>query len=331
MELVGAAAGDEVDVAAEGAAELGLAAAGDDLHLADDVEAEGGLDEAGGVVVGGEAVDDEGVGEVALAVDGDALAGDGGGLGEELVGGGVGGGDARNEEREVEEVAAVVGEVRDFGLRDGGGDLAAVGFKDGRWASTLTVCAAPGLSVMGRSKAAPMVQVDGASDVREAGVVDRDFVFSDLEVGKAEATGGVGEGVRGDAGGEGSDRDGGVADEGAGGVGDAAGEGSGVDVFLGVERRRQKTRREEHGREKGEAKCDATKHDVFLGRAPAVAVRRGGASPAIVRKKGCRAGAEGLRQREGLPGGRACGGSARGRCGAGSQHGRARRQALEAA
>ena len=121
-----AAAGDHVDVAAEGAAELGLSAGGDDLELADDVEAVEGAGESGGVVVGGEAVDDEGVGEVALAADGDALAGDGGGFGEELGAGGVGGRDSGDEEGEVEEVAAEQGEVLDLFGGDGLGDFAAV-------------------------------------------------------------------------------------------------------------------------------------------------------------------------------------------------------------
>ena len=111
VQRVGAALGDHVDVAAERAAELGLAAGGDDLKFADDVETVEDAAEAGGVVVGGEAVDDEAVGEVALAADGDALAGDGGGFGEELIAGGVGGRDAGDEEREVEEVAAEQGEV----------------------------------------------------------------------------------------------------------------------------------------------------------------------------------------------------------------------------
>ena len=69
-------------VAAECAAKFGLTAGGDDLELADDVHAEDVSGYAGGVVVGGEAVDDEAVREVALAVDGVALANDRGCFGK---------------------------------------------------------------------------------------------------------------------------------------------------------------------------------------------------------------------------------------------------------
>ena len=88
------------------------------------------LNETCCVVVGGETVDDEAVGEVALARDGDALAGNSGGLGKELVSGGVGGRYAGDEQGEVEEVAPVEGKVLDLGLRDGACDLAAVGLEE---------------------------------------------------------------------------------------------------------------------------------------------------------------------------------------------------------
>jgi hypothetical protein len=63
--------------------------------------------QTGGIIVRRQPIDDEAVGQVALAVDGNALAGDRGGLGEQLVAADVGWRNAWNEEREVEEVAPV--------------------------------------------------------------------------------------------------------------------------------------------------------------------------------------------------------------------------------
>ena len=89
VELVRPAPGDYVDITAHSAAELGLASRSDHLDLLDYVEAIEDPAEAGGVVIGGEAVDDETVGEVALAADGKALSGNSRGFGEQLVARGV--------------------------------------------------------------------------------------------------------------------------------------------------------------------------------------------------------------------------------------------------
>ena len=83
-QLVGAAARDHVDVAAERAAEFGLAARRHDLELLHRVDAVGHAAQPRGVVVGRQAVDDEAVREIALAADRQADAGHGRGLGEEL-------------------------------------------------------------------------------------------------------------------------------------------------------------------------------------------------------------------------------------------------------
>jgi hypothetical protein len=76
------------------------------VHLTDGIETIEGPSKACGVIIGGETVDDEAVGEVALTVDGVALSGNGGGLGEELGAGGVCGGDAGGEQSQVKIVAA---------------------------------------------------------------------------------------------------------------------------------------------------------------------------------------------------------------------------------
>src|SRR6185437_2163793 len=115
VKVVATAACNEVEVAAEGAPELCLAAGGDDLQFRDGLDGQRGLDKAGGVVVGREAVDEEGVGEVALRVDGEALARDGRSFGEELGRSGVGGGYAGREEREIEEVTRDKGKLIGLG------------------------------------------------------------------------------------------------------------------------------------------------------------------------------------------------------------------------
>src|SRR4051812_45139377 len=107
MEAVGAALRDHVDVAAERASELSLPARGDHLEFLHDFEAVEDSAEAGGIVVRGESVNDEAVGEIALAGYGNSLPWHRRGFGEELVAGGVGGRDAGDEQREVEEVASV--------------------------------------------------------------------------------------------------------------------------------------------------------------------------------------------------------------------------------
>ena len=129
MERVGAASGHDVDVAAERPAELRLAAARHHLELFDRVHAEGNAAQAGGIVVGRQAVDDEAVGEVALAGDGQPLTRHRGRFGEQLRAVGVGGRHAGNEQRQVEEVPAVHRQVLDLRLRHRADDLAARGFE----------------------------------------------------------------------------------------------------------------------------------------------------------------------------------------------------------
>src|SRR5437868_6660142 len=137
MDGIGAASGDEVEVAAERASELRLASGGDDLKLLDDVHAEDIAGDSGGIVVVGEAIDDEAVGEISLAVDGIPLPYYLGCLGECLGAGGVRRGDTWQQQREVEIVSAFIGEIRDFGLEHGLTDLASIVFDDGRVGSYL--------------------------------------------------------------------------------------------------------------------------------------------------------------------------------------------------
>ena len=118
---------------AERAAELGDAAGADDRELADDLLAVERPRQLRGVVVGGEAVDDEGVGEVALGGDRDAGARHRGGLGEPLVGAGVRPRHARREQGEVEIVPPVERQVVDLLRRDRRRDLRADGLHERRF------------------------------------------------------------------------------------------------------------------------------------------------------------------------------------------------------
>ena len=132
-QLVGAALGDDVDVAAERASELRLRAGGDHLELLDRIDAVGDAAQARRIVVGRQPVDDEVVREVALAADRDGDAGHGGRFREQLRAGDVGRRHAGREQRQVEEVAAVHRQRRDFRFEDGRGDLAARRFDHRRF------------------------------------------------------------------------------------------------------------------------------------------------------------------------------------------------------
>ena len=116
MRDVRAALRHDVDVAAERASELCLPARGHHLELIDGVHAVRHAAQPGGIVVGGQTVHDEVVGEVALAADGDALAGHRRRLGEELSAADVGRRDPWHEKREVEKIAPVQRQVLDLRL-----------------------------------------------------------------------------------------------------------------------------------------------------------------------------------------------------------------------
>src|SRR5262245_58622799 len=75
LPAVAAAAGDEVDEPAEGPAEFGLTAGADDLQLVERLDADRNAAQARRVVIRRDAVEDEAVGEIALAADRQADAG----------------------------------------------------------------------------------------------------------------------------------------------------------------------------------------------------------------------------------------------------------------
>jgi len=123
---VRAAARRDADVAAQRTPELRLSARGHDLKLVDRVDAERDTAQRGGVVVGRQAVDHEVVGQIALAADRHANARHGGGFREQLrAAADVRCGHARNQQREVEKVAAVQRKRVDFRSGHGPGDLTA--------------------------------------------------------------------------------------------------------------------------------------------------------------------------------------------------------------
>ena len=122
---VAAALRDDVDVAAQRAAELGLAARRHDLKLVDRIHSVRDAAQPRRIVVGRQAVHDEVVREVALAADRQADARHGGRFGEKLRAADVGRRNAGHEQRDVQEVAAVHRQRLDLGLRDRARDLAA--------------------------------------------------------------------------------------------------------------------------------------------------------------------------------------------------------------
>ena len=116
--------------------------------------------QSGRIVVGGKAVDDEAVGEIALAADRNALPGHGGGLGEKLVARGVGGRDAGHQQREIQEVAAVERQACTSACDTVPAIcVRAVSITDA-FASTVTALCAPAtVSAIARSNAEPTVSV----------------------------------------------------------------------------------------------------------------------------------------------------------------------------
>jgi hypothetical protein len=131
VEDIRAALGDDVDIAAQGPPQFSLSPRRDHLKLFDGVNAVGHAAQRRGVVVGGEPVNDEVVREIALAADRQTDAGDRRGLRKELRAPEVCRRHTRNEERQLEEVAAVERQAPHLNLRDRAGDLAASGLEHG--------------------------------------------------------------------------------------------------------------------------------------------------------------------------------------------------------
>ena len=107
MRGVGAALRHDVDVSAERAAKFGLAARCHHLELIDRVHAVRNAAQPGGIVVRRQSVDDEAVGEIALAANRKALPGNGGCLREQLRAADVGRRNTRDQQRQVEKIPAI--------------------------------------------------------------------------------------------------------------------------------------------------------------------------------------------------------------------------------
>ena len=129
MQRVGPAARDHVDVATERTAEFRVSAGGDHLELLHHVESIKDAAQAGGIIIGRQTIDDEVVGEVALAAHRDPLPRHGRRFRKQLVAGGVGGRHAGHQQRQVEEVAAVQRQVLHLHVGHGAGNLGTSGFK----------------------------------------------------------------------------------------------------------------------------------------------------------------------------------------------------------
>ncbi len=121
----------DVDVAAERAAELGLASRGHDLELLNGIHAVRDPAQPRRIVIRREPIDDEVVRQVSLAGDGDALARHRRRLGEQLRAADVRRRHSRNQERQIQEVAAVHRQALDFCLWHGARDLASCRFEEG--------------------------------------------------------------------------------------------------------------------------------------------------------------------------------------------------------
>ena len=113
--------------------------------------------------------------------------GHGGSFGEELGAGDVGRRHAGDEQREIQEVAAVHRQVPDLGLRDGAGDLAARRLEDDRLRVTVTLVSSRADFQRHRQLER---RADGerqcAGDVGESLQPDRDVVAADFQVRQAE-------------------------------------------------------------------------------------------------------------------------------------------------
>ena len=101
---------------------------------------------------------------------------------------GVGRRHAGNEQRQIEEVAAVHRQTLHFPLRDRAGDLAARRFQHGACPVTVTLASTPATaSVIGSSNADPTVSVSAARDVGKTGRRHGQAIRTQLEIGKPEA------------------------------------------------------------------------------------------------------------------------------------------------
>jgi hypothetical protein len=197
VHAIGAALGDDVDVAAECTSELGLPSGRDDLELFHRVHAVRDAAQPRRIVVGGQAVDDEAVGEVALAADREARAGHRRCLREELRRVDVGRRHARHEEGEIQKVPPVHRHVLDFDLCHGTRDLAAGRFENrglahDRHARLESADGKHEWNVEGRAHR----QRERTAAIGKSIEVHPDLVRSDFEVRKAEAAVGVGVGFR---------------------------------------------------------------------------------------------------------------------------------------
>ena len=121
-----------------------------------------------------------------LRADGKTLSRYGGGLGEELVGCSVGWRHTGDQEGNVQEVATVVGKVRNFVLGDGDGELTTVCLKHRRLGIDLYAS----LSATDREHYRQVERRANGQSERSFGVVEaltmhRYFVLSHLEIWEA--------------------------------------------------------------------------------------------------------------------------------------------------
>ena len=144
--------------------------------------------QAGRVVVGGQAIDDEAVGKIALAGDRNSLPGDRGSLGERLIARGVRGRDSRNQQRQVQEIPAVERQTANLRLRHGAGDLAARRFEHGRFSADLYLrLLCRHRERKGQLERGTHGERHRLPGFRESGIHDRDVVRTEPQVRKAEA------------------------------------------------------------------------------------------------------------------------------------------------
>ena len=180
MHDVRATLGDDADVAAERSPQLGLASRGHDLKLIHRIDAIRDAAQASRVVVRGQTIDDEVVRKIALAADRNALARNGRRLGKELSAPDVGRRHAWHEERQVQEVASVEGQVLHLCLRDRSRDLAARGLEHGR----LPGDGDGGIEVSdlerdGQLEGGADRERERARDIGKSVEADRDFIGTD--------------------------------------------------------------------------------------------------------------------------------------------------------
>src|SRR6185312_4454200 len=107
MQVVSPALGYHVDVSTQSTSKLSLSAGSHYLKFLNHVQRVKSEHQTGGIVICGQSVRNEAVGEVSLTSNGNALSWDCRGFSKKLSAGSIGGRNAGNQKSEIEETPAI--------------------------------------------------------------------------------------------------------------------------------------------------------------------------------------------------------------------------------